>query len=82
MIKNHNLLDRFCYVYLYLSIVNFNLCKYFKHFGRVEVDVNSVESLDKLNLFFNHCKYCNSVELVNCKLIGDLKLDPLIRHIR
>ena len=62
--------------------MNFNLCKYFKHFGRVRVTVHSVESVDKLNLLFSHCKYCNDVRLVNCKLIGDLELDLLIKQLK
>ena len=48
----------------------------------VRVFVNSVESVDMLNLFFNHCTYCHRVELANCKLIGELKLDLLMNQLR
>ena len=47
-------MDKFCYVFLNLDpLVNFSLCKYFKYFGLVNVDVNNVESVDKFKLFFN-----------------------------
>ena len=86
IIKNHNLLYKLSDVYLDLSffifLLNFNLCKYFKHFGSVWVNVNSVESVDKLNLLFSHCKYCNSVGLSDCKLIGNCKLDILIEQLK
>ena len=81
IIKNHNLLHKLSDVYLTLRLVNFSLCKYFKHFRSVWVFVNSVESVDNLNLFFNHCKYCNDVVLNDCKLIGNLELDLLIRQL-
>ena len=42
----------------------------------------SVESVDKLNLLFSHCKYCNDVVLSNCRLIGDLKLDLLMNQLK
>ena len=82
MIDTYNLLDKFCHGSLHLDLVNFNLCKYFKHFGTVLVGVNSVESVDNLNLCFNHCKYCCDVALFNCKLIGDLELDLLIKQLQ
>ena len=71
-------MDKFCDVSLDLILVNFNLCKHFKNFGIVWVTVDSVESVDSLNLFFNHCKYCKA----NCKLIGDLRLDLLMKQLK
>ena len=85
IIENHNLLDKFRHVNLTLDLVNFNLCKYFKHFSSVWVNVHSVESVhevDELNLLFSHCKYCNSVGLFHCKLIGNLELDLLIKQFK
>ena len=50
IMENHYLLDELRWVFVDLSLVNFGLCKYFKHFGRVRVNVTSVESVDNLNL--------------------------------
>ena len=82
LMENHNLLDKFCDVSLDLSLAKLNLCKHLKHFGRVWVYVNSVESVDNLNLLFNHCKYCYHVGLRNCKLIENLKLDLLMKQLK
>ena len=76
--EKFDLLDNFCCVYLDLyKTINFSLCKYFKHFGRVRAVVNSFESVDKFKLFVNHCKYCNHVALTDCKIVGNLGLDEL-----
>ena len=82
VIDTYNLLDKFRHVSLHPDLVNFNLCKCFKHFGRDLVGVNGVESVDNLNLFFNHCKYSCDVVLFNCELIGDLELDSLIKQLQ
>ena len=76
-IMEKHLLDKFRHVYLDFILVNFSLCKYFKYFGSVSVRVNNVESVDKFKLFFNNCKYCNYVGLIQCKLVGNLGLDIL-----
>ena len=82
IIDTYNLFYKLRDVFLDLDLVNFNFCKYFIHFGRVRVSVNSVESVDNLNLLFSHCKYCNYVGLSNCKLIGDLELFLLINQLK
>ena len=49
--EKYNLLDKLRNVNLYpFQLVNFSLCKYFKYFGRVDVRVYNVESVDKLKL--------------------------------
>lgn len=65
----NNLLQQFKKVYLHLfSLYNFNLFKYFKYFGLVSVYVSNV-SVDKLNLLFKDCIYCNKVVLRGCKIV-------------
>ena len=49
--EKYNLLDKLRNVNLYpFQLANFSLCKYFKYFGRVDVRVYNVESVDKLKL--------------------------------
>ena len=49
--EKYNLLDKLRNVNLYpFQLVNFSLCKYSKYFGRVDVRVYNVESVDKLKL--------------------------------
>ena len=70
--ERNDSLREFRIVYLRLyELLEFDLCRYFKCFGFVSVEVYDLVSADKLNLFFSSSIYCNKIGLFNCKVEGN-----------
>ena len=75
-------LNKLSNVYHDLSkLVNFRLCKHIKYFGRVDVFIAGIESVDNFNLFLKYCKYSNYVGLMYCKLVDSLEFEGLDEEV-
>ena len=63
------------------KLVKFRLCKYVKYFGRVDVFIAGIESVDNFNSFLKYCKYSKYVGLMYCKLVDSLEFEGLDEEV-